>query len=218
MWNVPLRVSCLGGKGARALIHHPLSRPVGRLFQRHPFLGTVACCTGCQAGAPGQEKVFGPQDKVLAIGIPACHGRRGRTRVWTGSGSICYCALIPSLQESTLLSQAAQRPGQEPFSGPERCFGASCCSLALSEGTLPPPGPLANLGRGCRKPGALLSLQGQNLKKKNTRVCACPPALLVAWQAVSEQMRTRKTTRVQPAPQTAGDAKEQGIQDASTPG
>lgn len=56
MQNVPLRVSCLEGKGARVLIHHPLSRPVGRLFQRHPFLGTVACCTSCKEGAPGQEK------------------------------------------------------------------------------------------------------------------------------------------------------------------
>ena len=42
----------------------------------------------------------------------------------------------------------------------------------------------------------------------------CPPVLLVARQAVSRQMRTRKTTQVQPAPQTAGDAKEQEIRDA----
>ena len=55
---------------------------------------------------------------------------------------------------------------------------------------------------------------GTESKKNNPEYVPCPPVLLVARQAVSRQMRTRKTTQVQPAPQTAGDAKEQEIRDA----
>ena len=62
--------------------------------------------------------------------------------------------------------------------------------------------------------GLLPLTAGTESKKNNPEYVPCPPVLLVARQAVSRQMRTRKTTQVQPAPQTAGDAKEQEIRDA----
>lgn len=77
-------LSCLRDWGAGVFIHQVLSTIVGRLLQGYQFPGTLACCTGGKGVAPGQEKVFRPQNEVLAVGIQACQRRRGKKRVWTG--------------------------------------------------------------------------------------------------------------------------------------